>query len=38
MDFPAIIGVSLLIAMNYVVINLIIDVLYGVLDPRVRYK
>ena len=38
MDFPSIIGVSLLIAMNYVVINLIIDVLYGALDPRVRYK
>ncbi len=36
LDFPAIIGVSLLIAVNYAVINLIIDLLYGVIDPRVR--
>ncbi len=38
LDFPSIVGVSLLIALNYVIINLIVDVLYGVLDPRVRYK
>jgi peptide/nickel transport system permease protein len=38
LDFPAIVGVSLLIALNHVVINLVIDILYGFLDPRVRYK
>ncbi|MGL6199269.1 MAG: ABC transporter permease [Lachnospiraceae bacterium] len=38
LDFPAICGVSLLIAVIYVVINLIIDILYGVIDPRVRYN
>jgi len=38
LDFPAIIGVSILIAVNYVVINLLVDILYGVLDPRVRYE
>lgn len=38
LDFPAICGVSLLIAVNYVVINLIIDILYGIIDPRVRYR
>ncbi|MDR0642395.1 MAG: ABC transporter permease [Treponema sp.] len=38
LDFPAIVGVSLLIALNHVVINLAIDLLYGVLDPRVRYR
>jgi peptide/nickel transport system permease protein len=38
LDFPAIVGVSLLIALNYVLINLVIDLLYGVLDPRVRYQ
>lgn len=38
LDFPAISGVALLIAFIYVVINLIIDLLYGVIDPRVRYK
>lgn len=38
LDFPAITGVSLLIAFLYVTINLFIDVLYGIIDPRVRYK
>lgn len=35
-DYPAIIGVALLIALNYMVINTIVDILYGVIDPRVR--
>lgn len=38
LDFPAICGVSLLIALNYVVVNLIIDILYGIIDPRIRYQ
>lgn len=38
LDFPAIVGVALLISLNYVVLNLIVDVLYGALDPRVRYR
>ena len=38
LDFPSITGVALLIAVNYVVINLVVDILYGVVDPRVRYK
>ncbi|WP_205753807.1 ABC transporter permease [Gottfriedia acidiceleris] len=38
LDFPAICGVSLLIALIYVVINLVIDILYGVIDPRVRHR
>lgn len=38
LDFPAIIGVSLLIAFNYAVINIVIDLLYGVIDPRVRHS
>ena len=38
LDFPAIIGVSIVIAVNYVFINLVVDILYGVLDPRVRYE
>jgi peptide/nickel transport system permease protein len=37
LDLPAIAGVSLLIAINYVVINLIVDIMYGIIDPRVRY-
>ncbi|NLF35214.1 MAG: ABC transporter permease, partial [Clostridiales bacterium] len=38
LDFPAICGVSLLIASAYVIVNLLIDVLYGVIDPRIRYQ
>ncbi len=36
-DFPVIQGTILLIAMIYVFINLAIDLLYGVVDPRVRF-
>lgn len=35
-DFAVIQGTILLIAVSYVLINLIIDLLYGVIDPRVR--
>lgn len=38
LDYPSIIGVSLLITLNYMVINTIVDILYGVIDPRVRCK
>jgi peptide/nickel transport system permease protein len=36
MDFPAVMGVTMLIATLYIGVNLIVDVLYGVLDPRIR--
>lgn len=35
-DFPAIMGVSLLIALIYVVVNLVVDLLYYFVDPRIR--
>lgn len=35
-DFPAIMGVSFLIAFIYVVVNFVVDVLYYFLDPRIR--
>lgn len=35
-DFPAIMGVSILIAFIYVVVNLVVDVLYYFLDPQIR--
>jgi len=38
LDYPSIIGVSLLIALNYMIINTIVDILYGIIDPRVRCK
>ena len=36
LDLPAIMGVSLFVAIVYVTVNFIIDVLYGVIDPRIR--
>lgn len=35
-DFPAIIGVNMVVAITIVVMNLVVDVMYAVLDPRVR--
>jgi ABC-type dipeptide/oligopeptide/nickel transport system permease component len=37
-DYPAVQGCILLIAITYVTVNLCIDMLYGVLDPRIRYE
>ena len=36
-DFPLIQGVVLFAAVLYVLVNLIVDVLYAVIDPRIRY-
>ncbi len=36
LDFPAIMGVSMVIALIFIVTNLVVDVLYFVLDPRLR--
>ena len=36
-DYPAIQGLMLLIALSYVTINLLIDLLYAYIDPRIRY-
>lgn len=35
-DFPAIMGVALLTALIYLIINLVVDVMYAVLNPQVR--
>jgi peptide/nickel transport system permease protein len=36
LDLPAIMGVTLFVAACYIVINLVVDLLYGVIDPRIR--
>jgi peptide/nickel transport system permease protein len=36
LDFPAIMGVSLVIAFVFILTNLVVDALYFVLDPRLR--
>ena len=35
-DVPAIAGVSLFVAVVYITVNFVVDVLYGVIDPRIR--
>ncbi|MFC0527526.1 ABC transporter permease [Phytohabitans kaempferiae] len=36
-DYPVIQAIVLLVTLTYVVINLIVDIVYAMLDPRVRY-
>ena len=36
-DYPVIAGINLFFAAGVVAINLVIDLIYGYLDPRVRY-
>ncbi|MBX5445766.1 nickel ABC transporter permease [Sphaerobacter sp.] len=36
-DYPVIQGILLVVSSSYVIVNTAIDVLYGVLDPRVAY-
>ncbi len=38
LDFPAVMGVALIVGAIYVVINLCVDVLYVLVNPRVRYE
>ena len=37
-DYPAVQGCILLIAITYVAANLVVDIVYGFLDPRIRYE
>jgi peptide/nickel transport system permease protein len=37
-DFPAVMGVTILASFFIIVANLVIDVLYAFLDPRIRYQ
>jgi peptide/nickel transport system permease protein len=36
-DFPVVQGVVLVVAVSYVTVNLLVDLVYVVLDPRIRY-
>lgn len=36
LDYPAVMGVTLVIAVMYIMMNLIVDMLYAVIDPRIR--
>jgi peptide/nickel transport system permease protein len=36
-DYPVVMGVVLLVSVIFITVNLIVDVSYGLLDPRIRY-
>lgn len=36
LDYPGLFGVTLVVAFAYVMVNLLVDILYGLLDPRIR--
>ena len=37
-DYPIITGVFLIVGVAVMVINLLVDLSYGLLDPKVRYR
>ena len=37
-DLPVVMGITLIISIIFVVINIIVDVLYSIIDPRVVLK
>ncbi len=37
-DYPLLMGILLLGSVMVIVFNLVADILYGVLDPRIRYE
>ena len=36
-DFPLVQGIVLVVAVSYVLVNLLVDLVYAYLDPRIRY-
>ncbi len=37
-DYPLVQGVVLLIAVGFILTNLMVDLLYGLIDPRIRAR
>jgi peptide/nickel transport system permease protein len=37
-DFPSIMGVTFVIAIIYILVNLLVDLTYALLDPQIRYS
>ena len=38
LDFPIVMGVTIFVAFAFIIINIFVDLLYAVVDPRVRIK
>lgn len=36
-DYPAVQGTVLVIAVSFIIVNLLVDLVYGLIDPRIRY-
>jgi ABC-type dipeptide/oligopeptide/nickel transport system permease component len=36
-DYPVVMGVVLIVAVIFIVVNLLVDLSYGFFDPRIRY-
>ena len=36
LDLPVVMGAVLFIATIFVVVNIVVDIIYGILDPRIR--
>ncbi|MEK7872770.1 MAG: ABC transporter permease subunit, partial [Chloroflexota bacterium] len=37
-DYPIVQAVILIMSLWFLVVNLVVDLLYGLLDPRIRYS
>jgi peptide/nickel transport system permease protein len=37
-DFPVAMGVTLFLATVFVIVNILVDIVYAILDPRVRLQ
>jgi len=37
LDYPSVMGVVLVSGLLYVIVNFVADILYGYIDPRIRY-
>jgi len=38
LDFPAVMGVALIVGAIYVMVNVVVHLLYALVNPRVRYQ
>ena len=36
-DYPEVLGVVLVVSFLFIVLNLVVDLMYALLDPRVRH-
>jgi peptide/nickel transport system permease protein len=38
LDFPVVMGCTLFVAIIFIIINIVVDILYAAIDPRVRLE